>query len=231
MLVTCLGVDGLAVKTISAAEAQDQPAVQATALTMEQESRYIPDLNYYLSNIDKMIGAPTIKAVKEIQNYYNSAPEDTVSEPATSSNQLGYPNDPDQMSYITPSRSGRSRESLYNYRQDIECLARTVYGEARGESFEGQVAVAAVVLNRLESGNYGSSIREVVFQRGAFTAVRDGQYYLQPNESAYAAAQEALNGSDPTNGALYYWNPRIATSRWVRTRTIIGSIGNHVFAV
>ena len=115
--------------------------------------------------------------------------------------------------------------------QDLDYLAHTIYGEARGESYEGKVAVAAVVLNRVESGQYGNSIREVIFQMGAFTAVSDGQYNLQPDDASYEAAREALNGSDPTNGAIYFWNPDTATDNWVYTRTVIKTIGNHVFAV
>jgi N-acetylmuramoyl-L-alanine amidase len=124
-----------------------------------------------------------------------------------------------------PSRGSISRAS-----QDIDYLAHTIYGEARGEPYEGKVAIAAVVLNRLESGRYGNSISEVIFQPGAFTAARDGQYYLQPDDSCYEAAAEALNGWDPTGGAIYYWNPDIATDDWVHTRTVIKTIGNHVFA-
>jgi N-acetylmuramoyl-L-alanine amidase len=112
----------------------------------------------------------------------------------------------------------------------MECLARTIYGEARGEPYEGKVAVAAVVLNRLESGLFGNSVREVIFQRGAFTAVSDGQYYLTPDSTSYQAARAALQGWDPTNGALYYWNPITATSKWIWSRPIIKTIGRHVFA-
>ena len=124
-----------------------------------------------------------------------------------------------------PSRGAISRAS-----QDLDYLAHTIYGEARGEPYEGKVAIAAVVLNRVESGQFGNSISEVIFQPGAFTAERDGQYYLQPDDTCYDAAAEALNGWDPTDGAVYYWNPDIATDDWVHTRTVIKAIGNHVFA-
>lgn len=121
--------------------------------------------------------------------------------------------------------------SIKNYtKQDLDILAHVVYGEARGESFKGQVAVASVVLNRTKSPLFSSTISGVVFQPFAYTAVNDGQYNLTPDNTAYAAAKEALRGDDPTNGALYYWNPTTATSKWVWSRTIIGTIGNHVFA-
>ncbi|MDF2671640.1 MAG: spore cortex-lytic protein [Paenibacillus sp.] len=112
---------------------------------------------------------------------------------------------------------------------ELEQLARVIYSEARGESFEGQVAIGAVVLNRVESDRFPDSIGEVIFQRGQFTAVMDGQYYLTPNTTAYAAAKAALNGSDPTNGALYYYNPRTATSSWSKKRPSKITIDRHVF--
>ncbi|MCL6458790.1 MAG: cell wall hydrolase [Gorillibacterium sp.] len=109
-------------------------------------------------------------------------------------------------------------------------LAKVIYAEARGEAFEGQVAVAAVVINRVQSASFPKTIRGVIMQRGAFTAVQDGQYGLKPNLLAYKAAREALHGKDPTDDALYYYNPEIATSKWIRTRTLTARIGNHWFA-
>ncbi|HHY60197.1 MAG TPA: LysM peptidoglycan-binding domain-containing protein [Clostridia bacterium] len=125
--------------------------------------------------------------------------------------------------------SGRSRYTISE--QDKRLMAQMVYGEARGESFEGQVAVAAVILNRLNSPDFPDTIPGVLFQPGAFTAVQDGQFYLEPNATAFRAVEEALAGRDPTGGALYYWNPAKATSRWIWTRSIIKRIGNHVFAI
>lgn len=110
-------------------------------------------------------------------------------------------------------------------------MAQMVYGEARGESFEGQVAVAAVILNRLNHPEFPNTISGILFQPGAFTAVQDGQFYLEPDATAYRAVEEALAGRDPTGGALFYWNPAKATSRWIWTRPIIKRIGNHVFAI
>lgn len=114
--------------------------------------------------------------------------------------------------------------------QDIHKIAKVVYGEARGESLEGQVAVAAVVRNRVQSPEFPSNISGVIFQRNAFTAVHDGQYDMTPNLTAYQAVKQAWMGWDPTYGAHYYFNPDIATSEWIKTRTIERRIGNHVFA-
>ncbi|MFT9849026.1 cell wall hydrolase [Aneurinibacillus sp. REN35] len=115
-------------------------------------------------------------------------------------------------------------------KEDVDKLARVIHGEARGESFEGQVAVGAVVLNRLQSEEFPKTMQEVIFQPGAFTAVSDGQYALTPNKQAYRAAREALRGVDPTDRSLYYFNPDIATSKWIWTRQQIKKIGKHIFA-
>lgn len=116
-------------------------------------------------------------------------------------------------------------------KEDVELLTRVIYGEARGEDFEGQVAVGAVVLNRLKDPRFPKSLRAIVYQSGAFTAVDDRQIHLDPDEKAYKAAEAALSGVDPTNGAIYYYNPRIATDNWIKTRTVIKRIGNHTFSI
>lgn len=112
---------------------------------------------------------------------------------------------------------------------DLTLLARVVYGEARGEPYTGQVAVAAVVLNRVKSSSFPNSIAGVVYQAGAFDCVSDGQINLSPNDSAFKAARDAMNGWDPTYGCLFYYNPRTATSRWMLSRTVKLNIGNHAF--
>jgi N-acetylmuramoyl-L-alanine amidase len=118
----------------------------------------------------------------------------------------------------------------YSYSHaDVALLSRLVYSEARGESYKGQVAVAAVVLNRVHSNRFPDSISGVIFQKGAFTAVNDGQFWLQPSANARKAALDAIRGWDPANGALYYFNPEVATSKWIWTRPQLLTIGNHIF--
>ncbi|MDE6293018.1 MAG: spore cortex-lytic enzyme, partial [Clostridiales bacterium] len=114
---------------------------------------------------------------------------------------------------------------------DLNLLARCVYGESRGEPYTGQVAVAAVVLNRVKSSKFPNTIYGVIYQKHAFTAVSDGQINLTPNESAYNAARDALNGWDPTGGCLYYYNPATATSSWIWSLTVHIKIGKHNFAL
>ena len=114
--------------------------------------------------------------------------------------------------------------------EEMELLARVVYSEARGEPFQGQVAVAAVVLNRIEDPDFPDQVSDVIFQPWAFTAVHDGQFWLVPNATAYKAAGLALKGEDPSRGALYYYNPAKASSYWIFNRPIIKRIGRHIFA-
>ena len=112
---------------------------------------------------------------------------------------------------------------------DIQLLANAVYGEARGEPYIGQVAVAAVILNRLNSATFPNTVSGVIFEPGAFTAVADGQIWLTPNERAKEAVIDAINGWDPTGNALYYFNPDTATSAWIWSRPQIKRIGKHIF--
>ncbi|SEM68011.1 cell wall hydrolase [Lihuaxuella thermophila] len=132
---------------------------------------------------------------------------------------------------VGPETTGALKKVTFS-QKEIDLLARAVYSESRGEPFNGQVAVAAVVLNRIESDQFPDSVEQVVYQPGAFTAVADGQINLKPNDSAYKAAYQAIQGSDPTSGALYYYNPETASSKWMKNRakkmkTV--KIGKHVF--
>lgn len=117
--------------------------------------------------------------------------------------------------------------------KDVQLLARCVNGEARGESYEGQVAVAAVILNRVKHPSFPSTIAGVIYQPGAFTATVDGQIDVpvDPNSTVYKACSDAMNGWDPTNGAIYYYNPAKTTNKWIYSRTVVRVIGNHHFAI
>ncbi len=114
---------------------------------------------------------------------------------------------------------------------DVYLLARTIYAEGRGEPYTGQVAIGAVVLNRVRSDDFPNTISGVVYQKHAFTAVSDGQINLTPNDTAMKAARDAISGWDPTGGAIYYYNPAIATSAWIFDRQTVTVIGKHVFAI
>jgi N-acetylmuramoyl-L-alanine amidase len=112
---------------------------------------------------------------------------------------------------------------------DMKLMANAVYGEARGEPYTGQVAVAAVILNRVKDARFPNTVSGVIFEPLAFTAVADGQIWLAPNESSKRAVQDAINGWDPTGGLVYYYNPATATSQWMFNRQAVKQIGKHVF--
>ena len=114
---------------------------------------------------------------------------------------------------------------------DVYMLAKCIHAEARGEPYSGQVAVGAVILNRVKDARFPNTVAGVIYEPLAFTAVADGQINLEPNQSAYNAARDALNGWDPTYGAVYYFNPVTATSKWIWSRKIIIKIGKHNFCV
>lgn len=112
---------------------------------------------------------------------------------------------------------------------DYELLARIISAEARGESYLGQVAVGAVILNRIEHPSFPDTLSGVIYQKGAFSCIYDGQFYEAVADSAYSAARDAINGLDPSDGAIYYYNPSTATSKWIFSRPVITTIGNHRF--
>lgn len=123
-----------------------------------------------------------------------------------------------------------SKEVISITNDELYLLSKLVSSEARGESYEGQVAVAAVVINRVLDSRFPNNIKDVIYQKNAFSVVNNGEIYKNPTDSAYKAAREALYGKDPTSGAIYFWNPEIATCSWIKTLDPYKRIGNHVFA-
>ncbi len=139
--------------------------------------------------------------------------------------------DGENTKYYTSQENKEERKEVLNItNEELLLLSKLITGEARGESYEGQIAVAAVVINRVKDSRFPDNIKDVIYQRNAFSVVRDGSINMQPTESAYKAAQEALYGTDPTNKAIYFWNPDIATCKWIKTLEPYKRIGNHVFA-
>ena len=166
---------------------------------------------YYKGAVDGVFGAETQKAVKKFQKN-NSLTADGVAGSATLK----------AMGISSSSGSSASNNDVY-------LLARAINGEARGEPYAGQVAVGAVILNRVKHPSFPGTIAGVIYQPGAFTAVDDGQIDAAMTSSCERAARDALNGWDPTGGAIYYYNPVTATNKWIRSRPIILTIGKHVF--
>ncbi|MBQ3461922.1 MAG: spore cortex-lytic enzyme [Clostridia bacterium] len=174
---------------------------------------------YYTGSVDGVYGQKTADAVKSFQRS-NGLTADGIAGAATLE-KIGLP--------TGGSSSGGSSQGSSS--RDVQLLAQAINGEARGESYTGQVAVGAVILNRVRHSSFPNTIAGVIYQPGAFTAVSDGQINLTPQTSCYNAARDALNGWDPTGGCLNYYNPKATGDRWIRTRTVKTVIGNHSFAV
>lgn len=185
----------------------------AVADTKEVQTR-LKKWGYYTGNVDGINGPKTIAAVKKFQKKYGLTQDGIVGP-------------------LTAAKMGLSvKSSSSNYSSnDRYLLAKVIYAEARGESYTGQVAIGAVVLNRVKDSRFPNTVSGVIYQPWAFTAVNDGQINLEPNQKAYQAADDALNGWDPTYGCVYYYNPETATSKWIWSTTKVTQIGKHVFAV
>ena len=169
---------------------------------------------YYNGNIDGIYGTQTLNAVKHFQRK-NGLTVDGIAGPNTLK----------AMGINSSSNSGSTTSNS----SDLNLLARIIYGESRGEPYAGQVGLGAVVLNRVKSSSFPNSIAGVIYQAGAFDAVSDGQINLSPDSTAKKAAQDALNGWDPTYSAIYYFNPSTATNKWIWSRPMTITIGKHRF--
>lgn len=178
---------------------------------VRQIQQKLIEWGYLSGTADGIYGAKTEAAVKRFQKN-NGLTQDGIAGPATLRS-MG----------ISTNTTGAQSDN------NTRLLAMLINGEARGETYEGQVAVGAVVLNRVKHSSFPNSIAGVIYQSGAFTAVDDGQINMSPTDSCMRAAKDALNGWDPSGGAIYYYNPVTATNQWIRSRPIIKKIGKHVF--
>lgn len=169
---------------------------------------------YYDGDVDGVYGSKTFEAVKSFQRK-NGLTVDGIAGEKTL-NALGI------------NSTGNSNSSSSN-NTDLNLLSKLVYAEARGEPYKGMVAVAATVLNRVSDSRFPNTIAGVIYQSGAYTCVADGQINLEANSQAKKAAQDAINGWDPTSGCVYYFNPDTATSGWIWSRPQVMTIGKHIF--
>ncbi|MEB3102630.1 spore cortex-lytic enzyme [Ferviditalea candida] len=191
-------------------------------------------LGYYKGKIDGSFGYSTLKAVKTFQWKFGMKVDGVVgSKTKLKLWQATKSWRPSATSYKTKAAGGVKTIGSANHlglsANDLKIMANAVHGESRGEPYVGQVAVAAVILNRVSSERFPNTVSGVIFQPGAFTAVADGQIWLAPNETSKKAVRDALNGYDPTGGAIYYFNPATATSKWIWSRPQIKRIGKHIF--
>lgn len=192
-----------------------------TGYEVERVQRRLKTWGYYDSEITGIFNAETEKAVKAFQYSFGLSDYGTV----------------DLNTLITMGLTKTVQTGVVNAQEksskDEQLMARAINGEARGESYEGQVAVGAVILNRVRHASFPNTISGVIYQPGAFTAVSDGQINapVDQNSTVLKAARDALNGWDPTNGCIYYWNPATATSKWIWSRKIVKKIGKHNFGI
>lgn len=185
--------------------------VEVASISQNKEiQQKLKNLGYYTGSVDGVLGPQSIAAIKKFQRDNGLAVDGIVGAKTAAK--------------LNISLSTQSSNDVY-------LLAKCVYAESRGEDYVGQVAVAAVILNRVESPDFPNTIAGVIYQPWAFTAVHDGQINLEPNQTAYNAARDAMNGWDPTYGCLYYYNPEVATSKWIFSRQTVVTIGKHVFAI
>ena len=185
----------------------------STGEEVRQIQKKLKSLGYYTGTTDGIFGTKTKAAVIAFQKNCGIA-ADGIAGPTT-------------LLYLGLGSSSGSSSSVSS--SDAYLLAKLIAAEARGESYTGQVAVGAVVLNRVEHASFPDSIAGVIYQAGAFSCVKDSNWSVEPTATSRKAAQDALNGWDPTGGAIYYYNPKTAASKWIRSRPVMCSIGNHVF--
>lgn len=197
----------------------------STGNEVKEVQRRLKKWGYYSGSLDGIFGTGTKKAVVSFQKK-NGLTADGIVGKATYQ-ALGMNASYNVLNGQSPSQSGSSSYTS----SDLYLMAKAIHAEGRGESYTGQVAIGAVIMNRVKSPSFPNTIAGVIYQPGAFTAVSDGQINLEPNQTAYNAAKDAMNGWDPTYGCLYYYNPALATSAWIFNRQTVTTIGKHVFAI
>lgn len=184
---------------------------------VKEAQKRLKDWGYYTGTVDGIYGSGTYRATREFQRRHGLAVDGIIG-PGTA-NKLG----------ISLAGNNQTTSGGVSRDDNAYLLGRAIHGEARGEPYVGKVAVAAVILNRVENPAFPNSIAGVIYQPLAFTAVADGQINLAPDAESLKAARDALNGWDPTYGSNYYWNPATATSKWIWSREKVIEIGKHWF--
>ena len=193
----------------------------SSGATVREIQTRLKNWGYYTGSVDGIYGSKTKAAVKYFQRRNGLTVDGIVGNKTLKA-----------MGISSSMLSGGSSSTNSKFSSsDVKLLARLIYAEARGEPYQGQVAVGAVVLNRVKSSSFPNTISGVIYQPYAFTCVNDGQINLSPNQTAINAANDAMNGWDPTYGCLYYYNPKVATSKWIYSRKTVVTIGQHVFAL
>lgn len=232
--ITLITAFAVSVTTAFTVQAYQGSLIEPTAIVNAKSSKSdvklvqqkLKNWGYYKGSVDGIYGSKTKAAVILFQKRNGLVADGIVGNKTLAAMGIS-------QSKLSGSGSNSSSNtsSVNGYSSsDVALLARLIYAEARGETYKGQVAVGAVVLNRVKSPSFPNTIAGVIYQPYAFTCVQDGQINYTPNSTAYSAARDAMNGWDPSYGCLYYYNPRVATSSWIYSRPTVVTIGNHVFA-
>ena len=211
VLITACGVSGFSALFSGSGHAQALSRLGSRGDEVRSIQKKLRQLGYYSGSVDGIYGSRTESAVKAFQRNCGIT-ADGIAGPKT-------------LLYLGLGGSSGSQMSS----SDLYLIAKVIAAEARGESYTGQVAVGAVVLNRVAHPSFPDSVSGVIYQKGAFSCVNDSNWSVSPNATSQKAARDAINGWDPSGGAIYYYNPRTAKSQWIRTRPVICTIGNHVF--
>lgn len=196
---------------------------RGTSVTVLQ--RKLSAWGYYKGRVDGVYGSDTYRAVLNFQSKNRLRVDGVVGRETWGALGYQWSGSGGQGAVQTTAARGVSRSN------DVELIARLVHAEARAEPYEGQVAVAAVLLNRVESPKFPNTVSGVIYQPGAFESVANGQFNIPPTADNRRAAQSAINGWDPTHGSLFFWNPSKPVSRWIWSRRIVRRIGDHVFGI
>lgn len=212
---------------VSMALAALAPAVEAASYKKGSNGAVVTQIQtklkswgYYTGSVDGVYGSGTERAVRAFQQKNGLTVDGKAGDQTLAA--MG-------LSAVSGGNSGNSGGSGGASSSQVDLLARLISAEARGEPYSGQVAVGAVVLNRIKHPSFPNTLSGVIYQSGAFTCISDGQFNQPVAESAYRAARDALNGVDPSGGAIYYFNPSTATSSWIWSRPLITVIGKHRF--
>ena len=217
-LAVLLSVSMVLVALAPAVEAASYKGSNGTVVTQIQTK--LKSWGYYTGSVDGVYGSGTERAVRAFQQKNSLTVDGKAGDQTLAA--MG-------LSAVSGGNSGNSGGSGGASSAQVDLLARLISAEARGEPYSGQVAVGAVVLNRIKHPSFPNTLSGVIYQSGAFTCISDGQFNQPVAESAYRAARDALNGVDPSGGAIYYFNPSTATSSWIWSRPLITVIGKHRF--
>lgn len=223
--LACILLIGIVYVESSKTESFDALNMGSSGEQVKKLQQELKNQGFYKGTVDGVYGNGTVEAVRNMQKAYGLTVDGIAGSGTLSA--LGISSDKGNNGKGENASGGHGGYS----EADVYLLARTIHAEARGEPYEGKVAVGAVILNRVKSKEFPNTISGVVYEPWAFTAVNDGQINLEPNAECIQAAKDAINGWDPSYGCLFYYNPVKATSKWIFTTKTVTTIGSHVFSI